>query len=75
MKMIIYAVLKCVSQPIVMWTPSFIDVVKGVRNPLLLEDSVSLLTDVERFASPAAQTKNRSIRLHSPTGLSCAFLL
>lgn len=42
----------CASQPIVMWTPSFIDVVKSVRHPLLLKNSVSLLTDVERFASP-----------------------
>lgn len=50
--MIIYAMLRCVSQPIVMWTPSFIDVVKSVGNPLLLENSVPLLADVERLASP-----------------------
>lgn len=52
MEMVIYAVLRRVSQPVVVWTPSFIDVVKGVRNPLLLEHSVALLTDVERFTSP-----------------------
>lgn len=40
------------SQPIVMWTPSLIDVVKSVGNPLLLKDSVPLLADVERLASP-----------------------
>lgn len=50
--MIIYAVLRCVSQPIIMWTPSFIDVVKSVGNPLLLQNSVPLLADVERLASP-----------------------
>lgn len=66
--------LRCVSQPIVMWTPSFIDVVKSVRNPLLLKNFVSLLTDVERFASPATQTKNKSIKLHNPTRFSYAFL-
>lgn len=43
---------RCVSQPIVMRTPSFIDVVKGVGNPLLLENSVPLLAHVERLASP-----------------------
>jgi hypothetical protein len=53
--MIIYAMLRCVSQPIVVRTPSFIDVVKRVGNPLLLENSVPLLTDVERLASPATQ--------------------
>lgn len=40
------------SQPIVMWTPSFIDVIKSMRNPLLLKNFVSFLTNVERFASP-----------------------
>lgn len=50
--MIIYAMLRCVSQPIVVRTPSFIDVVKRVGNPLLLENSVPLLKDVERLASP-----------------------
>lgn len=65
MEMVIYAVLRRVSQPVVVWTPSFIDVVKGVRNPLLLEHSVALLTDVERFASPATQTKDTSIKGHT----------
>lgn len=40
------------SQPIVMWTPSFIDVIKSMRKPLLFKNFVSFLTNVERFASP-----------------------
>lgn len=35
-----------------MWTPSFIDVIKSMRNPLLLKNFVSFFTNVERFASP-----------------------
>lgn len=35
-----------------MWTPSFIDVIKSMRNPLLFKNFVSFLTDVERLASP-----------------------
>lgn len=59
--MIICAMLRCVSQPIVMWTPSFIDVVKSVGNPLLLENSVPLLADVERLAPPATQRKHTAL--------------
>lgn len=40
------------SQSVVVRTPSFIDVIEGVWDPLLLEHSVPLLTEVERLASP-----------------------
>lgn len=52
MRMVTYAVLRWGSQSVVVWTPSFIDVIKSVWDPLLLEHSVPLLTDVERLASP-----------------------
>lgn len=44
--------LRCASQSIVMRAPSFIDVVEGVGNPLLLKNSVPLLADVQGLASP-----------------------
>lgn len=40
------------SEPIVVWTPSFIDVIKSMRDPLLLKNFVSFLANVERLASP-----------------------
>lgn len=52
MRMVTYAVLRWGSQSIVVRTPSFIDVIKSVCDPLLLEHSVPLLADVERLASP-----------------------
>lgn len=52
MRMVTYAVLRWGSQSVVVWTPSFIDVIESVRDPLLLEHSVPLLADVERLASP-----------------------
>lgn len=48
------------SQPIVMWTPSFIDVIKSMRDPLLFKNFVSFLTNVERLASPRIK-KGRNI--------------
>lgn len=48
------------SQPIVMWTPSFIDVIKSMRNPLLFKNFVSFLTNVERFASPRIKRKKKN---------------
>lgn len=39
-------------QAIVMWPPSFIDMIKSMRHPLLLKHFVSFLAYVERFATP-----------------------
>lgn len=47
------------SQPIVMWTPSFIDVIKSMRNPLLFKNFVSFFTNVERLASPRMKRKKK----------------
>lgn len=51
------------SQPIVMWTPSFIDVIKSMRNPLLFKNFVSFFTNVERLASPRMKRKKKSIKI------------
>lgn len=74
MRMVTYAVLRWGSQSVVVRTPSFIDVIKSVCDPLLLEHSVPLLTDVERLASPATQTR-QSVTSYNPTRPSYALLL
>lgn len=51
-RLVTYVVLRWGSQSVVVGTPSFIDVIESVRDPLLLEHSVPLLADVERLASP-----------------------
>lgn len=48
-----------------MWTPSFIDVIKSMGNPLLLKNFVSFLTNVERLASPKIPVfLSMSIQIH-----------
>lgn len=71
MRMVTYAVLRWGSQSVVVWTPSFIDVIKSVWDPLLLEHSVPLLTDVERLASPATQTKTACYVIQSDQAFLC----
>lgn len=71
MRMVRYAVLRWGSQSIVVWTPSFIDVIESVRDPLLLEHSVPLLADVERLASPATQTKTECYVIQSHQAFLC----
>lgn len=46
-----------------MWAPSFIDVVESVRNPLLLKNFVSFLTNVERLASPGIKRGKKVLKV------------
>lgn len=46
-----------------MWTPSFIDVIKSMRNPLLFKNFVSFLTDVERLASPRNKKREKVLKV------------
>lgn len=39
-------------QAIIMWPPSFIDMIKSMRHPLLLKHFVSFFAYVERFTTP-----------------------
>lgn len=50
------------SEPIVVWTPSFIDVIKSMRDPLLFKNFVSFLTNVERLASPRKKKEGKGIK-------------
>lgn len=43
-----------------MWPPSFIDMIKSMRHPLLLKYSVSFLAYVERFTTPVERNKNQN---------------
>lgn len=51
------------SEPIVVWTPSFIDVIKSMRDPLLLKNFVSFLTNVERLASPRKKKREKVLKV------------
>lgn len=50
------------SQSVVMWTPSLIDVIEGVRNPLLFKNFVPFLTNVEGLASPRTKRRKKVIK-------------
>lgn len=44
-------------QAVIMGPPSFIDMIKSMRYPLLLKYFVSFLANVERFTTPVEKTK------------------
>lgn len=46
-----------------MWTPSFIDVIKSMRNPLLFKNFVSFFTNVERLASPRIKREKKVLKV------------
>lgn len=59
------AVIWCVEdddddlQAIIMWPPSFIDMIKSMRHPLLLKHFVSFLAYVERLTTPVGKKKGK----------------
>lgn len=46
-------------QAIIMWPPSFIDMIESMRHPLLLKHFVSFLAYVERFTTPVEKTNKK----------------
>lgn len=58
------AVIWCVEddddlQAIIMWPPSFIDMIKSMRHPLLLKHFVSFLAYVERLTTPVEKKQGK----------------
>lgn len=50
-------------QAIIVWPPSFIDMIKSMRHPLLLKHFVSFLAYVERFTTPVGKRIKKEIQI------------